>query len=247
MHLLLIGCEVILRELCEAVARSPHVVDVRFLTKGLHDLGAKAMRAALQEAIDAVELAPESRDAIVLGYGLCGNGLLDLEARSIPLVIPRAHDCLTLLMGSRTVFEHYFQDHPGTCFRSAGWLERGKEIEPLAQARTGTGFTLDALIERYGEDEGRYLYEELTRYRQVYQQLTYIETGLEPDRRFEDQARAEARQRGWRFEAVPGDLTLFRRLLAGDWDDRDFLVVPPRHRVVPTYDERVIAAEAITP
>ncbi len=245
MRLLLIGCEVILRELCDAAARSPHIVDVRFLTKGLHDLGAKSMRAALQEAIDAVD--PGRHDAIALGYGLCGNGLVGLEARSIPLVIARAHDCITLLMGNRTTFEHYFQDHPGTYFRSAGWLERGKDIEPLAQTRTGTGLTLDALIARYGEDEGRYLYEELTRYRQVYRQLTYIETGLEPDRRFEDQARAEARERGWRFEAVPGDLTLFRRLLAGDWDDRDFLVVPPRQRIVPSYDERVITAEAITP
>ena len=52
MRLLLIGCEVIIRELCDAVARSPHVIDARFLSKGLHDLGGKAMRAALQEAID---------------------------------------------------------------------------------------------------------------------------------------------------------------------------------------------------
>ena len=45
MRILLIGCEVIIRELCDAVVRSPHVVDARFLSKGLHDLGARAMRA----------------------------------------------------------------------------------------------------------------------------------------------------------------------------------------------------------
>ncbi len=37
MRILLIGCEVIIRELCDAVTRSPHVVDARFLSKGLHD------------------------------------------------------------------------------------------------------------------------------------------------------------------------------------------------------------------
>ena len=66
------------------------------------------------------------------------------------------------------------------------------------------GFTLDALIERYGEDNGRFLYEELTRYQQTYQQLTFIETGIEPDDRFEAEARSEAAGEGWGFEKVRG-------------------------------------------
>ena len=46
-----------------------------------------------------------------------------------PLVLPRAHDCITLLMGSRTEFERYFQDHPGVYYRSTGWVERGADLE----------------------------------------------------------------------------------------------------------------------
>ena len=38
-----------------------------------------------------------------------------------------------------------------------------------------------AMIAKYGDDNGRYLYEELTRYRNTYQRMTYIATGLEPD------------------------------------------------------------------
>ena len=143
-----------------------------------------------------------------------------MEARSIPLVLPRAHDCITLLMGSRSRFETYFQDHPGVYYRSTGWVERGADLEPLARNQTGMGFTLDALIERYGEDNGTFLYEELTRYQQTYQQLTFIETGIEPDDRFETEARAEAVEKGWKFEkvrrrpgAVPG--TARRRLGRG--------------------------------
>ena len=52
----------------------------------------------------------------------------------------------------------------------------------------------------------------MNRYQQTYQQLTFIETGIEPDGRFEDQARAEAAERGWRFEKVARQLDLFRRL-----------------------------------
>jgi hypothetical protein len=247
MRILLIGCEVIIRELCDAITRSPHVVDARFLSKGLHDLGARAMRAALQDAIDEVEEKAEKYDAIALGYGLCGNGLAGLEARSIPLVLPRAHDCITLLMGSSSTFERYFQDHPGVYYRSAGWVERGADLEPLARTQTGSGYTLDALVERYGEDNGRYLYDELTRYRQTYQQLTFIETGIEPDEHFEAEARAEAVEKGWRFEKVRGDLSLFRALVSGAWDPDGFLVVPPGHRIVARPDQGIVAAEGVTP
>ena len=52
MRILLIGCEVLIRELCDAIVRSPHVVDARFLTKGLHDRGARVMREGVQAAID---------------------------------------------------------------------------------------------------------------------------------------------------------------------------------------------------
>src|SRR5262249_44052245 len=156
------------------------------------------------------------------------------------------HDCITLLMGSRTEFERYFQEHPGVYYRSAGWVERGADLEPLARTQTGAGYTLDALIERYGEDNGRYLYEELTRYRQTYQQLTFIETGIEPDGRFESQARAEAVEKRWRFEKVRGDLGLFRGLLSGEWNEIDFLLVPPGHRIVARPDHGVVKAERIT-
>jgi hypothetical protein len=243
MRLLLIGCEVILRELCEALTRSPHQVDVEFLPKGLHDLGARAMRHDIQGRIDAADGGPS--DAIVLGYGLCGNGVAGLEARSKPLVLPRAHDCITLLMGSRHRFEEYFRDHPGVYYRSIGWVERGQGLVPMARDRTGLTFTLDALVERYGEDNGRYVYEELTRYERAYSQLTYIATGVDPDDRFQAAARAEAAEKRWRFEAMAGDLALFRRLLAGEWASEDFLVVQPGQRIAASYDEGIVKAEAV--
>ncbi len=105
------------------------------------------------------------------------------------------------------------------------------------------GYTLDALIERYGEDNGKFLYDELTRYQQNYQQLTFIETGIEPDGRCEAEARVEAAEKGWRFEKVQGDLKLFRGLLAGDWDDANFLVVPPGHRIVARPEQGIVAVE----
>lgn len=239
MRFQLISCEVLFREMCDAVARSPHEVNVRFLSKGLHDLGGKRMRRELQQEIDQ---APAC-DAVLMGYALCGNGLDGLEARTVPLVLPRAHDCIALLMGSRQRYGEYFDANPGTYFRSTGWIERGRKLHQLAMGQSISGESLGDLIERYGEENGRYLYEEFTRYRQHYRQLTYIETGLEADSRFEDQARQEAADRGWMFSKVAGNLDLFRQLVNGEWPEEHFLVVPPGGRAVASYDERVIRCE----
>jgi hypothetical protein len=244
MRIALVGCEVVLRELCDAVVRSAHQVDLVFLSKGLHDLGAKAMREEIQARIDSADAGPA--DAIVLGYGLCGTGLAGVAARTKPLVLPRAHDCITLLMGSRRRFDAYFSEHPGVYYRSAGWVERGQGLVPMARDRTGVTYTLDALIEKYGEDNGAYLYEELTRYQRAYSGLTYIATEIDPDDRFEAEARAEAATHGWRFERLDGDLSLFRRLLAGDWADGDFLVVPPGGQIVFAGDDRVVRFEGVS-
>lgn len=240
MRLKLISCEVLFREMCDAVARSPHHVDIEFLPKGLHDLGSGEMRAELQAAVDRTD--PALYAAILLGYGLCGNGLSGLRAVRVPLVIPRAHDCIALLFGSRQKYREYFDENPGTYFRSTGWLERGQGLVQLAQQRTGIGAKLEELIAKYGEENGRYLYDELYRYQSAYRRLTYIETGLEPDGSFAERARAEAGEKGWAYSSVRGDLTLFQRLVRGDWDTADFLAIEPGWEIAARYDDDVLAA-----
>ena len=245
MRLKLISCEVLYREMCAAVARSPHQVDLEFLPKGLHDLGGESMRARLQEAADGVDAT--QYEAVLLGYALCGNGVAGLVSRTLPLVIPRAHDCIALLMGGRERYRNYFENHPGVYFRSTGWLERGEDLDQatlgVVRDKTGAGYTLEELIARYGEDNGRYLFEQFNGYQRNYRQLAYIATGLEPDGRFEQQAREEAARRGWQFETIRGDLRLFERLVAGEWDEDDFLVVPPGWCVKATYDDGIIQIE----
>ncbi len=244
MRLKLITCEALYREMCDAVARSPHQVDIEFLPKSLHDQGSAGMRRELQQRVDRV---PVGYDAVLLGYGLCGNGLHGLAARSIPLVAPRAHDCITLLLGSSERYLEYFDSHPGTYFRSTGWLERGESATQLARPRSGTTYTLEELVAAYGEENGRYLFDEMTRYQRSYSTLAYIETGLEPDTSFEQRARAEAAARGWTFEKLRGDLSLLYRLVSGAWDAREFLVVPPGARIAARHNRDIISIEEIAP
>ena len=119
-------------------------------------------------------------------------------------MLPRAHDCIALLMGSRERYQAYFEGNPGTYYRSTGWLERGKGLQQLTHNTMGFDESLEAMIRKYGEDNGRYLYEEMTRYRSQYRKLTFIETGLEADGKFVAEAAAEARGKGLEFRTPAG-------------------------------------------
>jgi hypothetical protein len=245
LRLKLIACEILYRELCAAVARSTNQVDAQFLTKGLHDIGQAGMSSRLAEELAQVD---ESRyDAVLLGYALCSNGLVGLGARSVPLVIPRGHDCITLFFGSKERYLDYFQKNPGTYFKTSGWIERGDALaqvgpDSIAQ-KSGMMQTFEELVAKYGEDNARFLYDQLCNMTRNYGQLAYIEMGVEPNGRFERETSELARQRGWKYDRVQGDMALIQALVDGPWDNDRFLVVQPGQRVAASFDDGIIKAD----
>jgi hypothetical protein len=245
MRLKAIFCQVLTREVEEVLRRSPHSVDLEKLTMGLHSLGTQ-MRPPLQERIDAADGA--GYDAILLGYALCGRGTEGLRAGKTQLVLPRAHDCIGLLMGSRQAYQTYFEGHPGVYYRSPGWIEYQEPGQTLVPAFAAAKDTLgerrsrEDLIAQYGEENGSYLYEEFSSYRKNYTGVTYISTGVGPEGEFRAQAREEAVKEGWTYEEVQGSLTLLERLFNGDWDEKDFLVVPPGKAIAANLGESIVDA-----
>jgi len=225
-----IACEIVFRELCLLAAQSPHLIDVEFLRKGLHDAGKKTMCDTIQNAINQVDI--KSYDAIILGYGRCNDGVVGLKAPDIPLIIPKAHDCITFFFGSHQAYQDYFAQFPGTYYRTSGWTERGNPGDDSVMAQLGLDRTYQEYVEKYGEDNAKFIMESLGNWVQNYEYLAYIEMGLPCDPGYCRLAQEEAESKQLQFRLLQGDMRLLRLLLEGQWNPEDFIIVNPGQTVL---------------
>lgn len=200
---------------------------------GLHDHPA-GLRGRLADAIAEAE-ADLRVEAVVLVYGLCGLALVDLKPQRCLLVVPRAHDCITLFLGSKERYAAWMQSQPGTYWYAPGWnRERrvpGPDREAHLRAKYAGKFEpedIDALVAMDRESFAHHNH------------AAYVDHGLPGDgdhRRYAEQC---ADSLGWRFAPQAGDPRLLRDLLHGPWDAERFLVVEPGHRIAFSADTAIV-------
>lgn len=237
----LIACNVFMREAAWCVTSSPDVVDVEFTELGEHSRP-ENLRAILQSRVDAVEASGKKYDAVMLLFGLCGNSTVGLQARSTQLVIPRAHDCCTILLGSRQRFVEHFGDNPSTPFSSAGYLERGEYFlrtndDGSQSVQTGgSGDTLKAYIEQYGEEDGRFIYEQMHPQIVGDHKAVFIDLPETRALGYAEQFLQKATAAGKQAVRLDGDIRLIRNLIHGHWNADEFLIVPPGGKIQGVYD-----------
>ena len=239
---IIITCGVLSRECYFCAAKSRNIIDVRVLEQGLHDMGDARMSARLQKEIETVQA--DAYEAILLGYGLCNNGVGGVHS-ALPLVVPRAHDCITLLFGSKEKYLAYFNENPGTLYRSVGWMERGRSHKANPESVTtqmGLNRTFEEYVEKYGEENAKYLMEVLGDEFKHYNRLAYIDTGIGDFRHYKEAVRTDAADRGWQYDALEGNVDLIQQMMDGEWNPDDFLVLKPGETVQPSYDEGIIAS-----
>ncbi len=247
MRLKLISCEVFLREFSFFAAQSRHLIDAVFHPFGLHDTP-HLLREEAQKAIDATP--PGRYDYILIGYGLCSRGTAGLVAREVPLIIPRAHDCITLFLGSKERYIHEFTGHPGTYYYSSGWVERKDGVTQQGHVRMlkeeERKQRYEDYVRRYGEDNAKYLIEMETEWLNSYRRAAFINVDNlgDPDA-YRDFAGRMCQKYGWEYAEIQGNSSLIRRFLDGYWDDADFLIVKPGQRIEDAHDPGIIRVEEI--
>jgi hypothetical protein len=237
----LISCPIFQREIDDCLARIDCPPDVVYLPLGLHGDAGEVALAAIQAAVDEVD--PEGFDAFLIGSGVCNSGIRGLVARALPLVIPRVHDCISLLFGCRRRYAAFFESQPDSYFFTSGWIDSAEAdglsiTTNMVSSQLGLDYELSALIEKYGEDNGRYIYDQLKP--RQYGQHVYVSSGCREESALIEQARQNAEQKGCPLQVVEGNVEILETLLCGPWDDDRFLVVPAGKQVTVTYDDRLI-------
>ncbi len=232
--------------------QSPHQIDVKALDAGLH-ARPNDLRLMLQAEIDQTS-HEGGYDAVILFYGLCGRGAAELVSRDIPVVIPRAHDCITLFMGSAEAYLRQFRKHPGTFYHTLGWIN--KKINPKNREATELYLNFGKegydrhpefrqLALKYGEENAQQILAFFDRWKQHYTRGAYIDLGFPGEEELAEFTRQMAEAFDWQHEVISGDPELMRAVLSGDWPDERVFVLPPNSRSVATGDDRVFAAVAI--
>lgn len=242
-HYIALTCSALARSVYAAAAIAKPVISVRLFDQGLHN-APRSLRGRLQAAIEAVQ--PGECDAIVLAYGMCGTATLGLTARHTPIVIPRAHDCITLYLGSRQLYQQEFDAFPGTFWYSLDYLERNPSSSAVALGAASIQLSeaiYQEYIEKYGQENADYLMQVMGEWGKHYNRAVFIDTGLGDGAVYEERARQQAEARGWRFEKRAGDRRIITRLLDGDWPEAEFLVVPPGHSITQAAGELLIQAQ----
>jgi hypothetical protein len=196
-RIVLLSCQV-LRDLLSALLPDGLVEEVVYMDYGLHRVPT-AMTPTLQEELDEID----EPSLVVLGYGLCGNGLRGLWAGKHTLLVPRVDDCIALLIGSRSAYLREFEREPGTYWLSKGWLESGSH--PLKE--------YEEYVPRWGADQAMWLMDQQY---QHYERLVLVAHSQEDLDEYRVQAQAVARfceRWGLRYEEMLGSDAYLRRLV----------------------------------
>ncbi len=245
MRLKIIACKVLYREISLLSANSENIIDVTYIRQGMHD-SPKKLKEILQDEINKIDNSNDiyshfsqmdsDFDALLLGYGLCSNSIAGIKSKKYPIVVPRAHDCITLLLGSKEKYKQIFdENHGGVYWYSCGWIENccppGKDRIDIFYKK---------FLEKYSEKKAKFLIETERSWYKEYSMAAFINwKGIKNDH-YRNYTKECAEYLNWKFEAFEGDDSLLKRFIDGKWNEEDFLIVPPGRELTQSLDNDVM-------
>jgi hypothetical protein len=221
LPVVILACQVLQDQLVRMLPEG-FAQDVILMDYGLHRVPSK-MTPALQEVLDRIE----EPSLVVLGYGLCGNGLRGLRAGVHTLLVPRVDDCIALLLGSYQAYMREFEAVPGTYYLSKGWLESGSH--PLKE--------FEEYVPKYGPEEAMWIMDQQYQHYERLVLVAHTQADLEAYRPQAQEVARFCQRWGMRYEEMLGSDRYVQRMVhvAADLEQAngDFLVIPPGDEIHP--------------
>ncbi|MEI7910119.1 MAG: DUF1638 domain-containing protein [Verrucomicrobiota bacterium] len=234
----LLICDVFEQELALVTTGASHIIEQRVFEIALHDRP-EVMRGILQQAVTELD-ARDDIAAIVLLYGLCGLGTVGLHAQRHPLVIPRAHDCRAVFLGSKEEFARRQDACPGCYYYTPGW-----NLARRVPGPDRVEFLKESLSERFDPEDVEFLIDSEREMWRSYDTAAFIDLGTAAAAREAGYTRDCATELGWNFEHIQGDIGLLHDLIWGPWDDERFQTVPPGWQLGHCPDAAIMRVEPI--
>lgn len=214
-HVALVACQVMEPEL-EWVRKDYQHVDILYLDQGLHRTPQK-MADQVQALVDQ---AAETADRIVLGYGLCSNGIVGVAARKQDLIVPRCHDCIAFFLGSPEIYRIDFESRPGTYYLTPGWIAEGKDPLTIVE---------DEYEPKFGRETAEWIKKEELKH---YTHIVLIDTGVAKMEPLRKRAKENAAFFNMQYVEVEGkSLDYFVKLVQGPYREDEFIRLKPGEAV----------------
>jgi len=205
-----IACRVMEPELERVRAEAEEEVEILYLDQALHRTPTRLL-GQLQEKIDQ---AAQRASRIILGYGLCSNGVVGVTARQQGLIIPRCHDCIALFLGSPSRYQEVFRQKPGTYYLTPGWIAEKKD--PLGILEENTA--------KFDRETAEWVMEEELKH---YTHIALIDTGVEAMAPLRARAIQNAEVLKKQYEEIQGSLEYFREIVRGPYEEDKFICLKP--------------------
>ena len=205
MKTVVLSCRTLEDELNAALKRSGKEYDVVWLESGLHNVPAK-LSTRIQEELDRIEA-----DRVLLAMGFCGNAMAGIHG-SFEMILPRADDCISLLLGSverrmkigRDLAAYFFTD---------GWM-RGERNIIVEYEHT---------LKKYGPELTASIMEMMYSH---YRTLAILNCGVGDVSALMERTRDIAATLGLEQRELPGTLAYLTELFTGPWPEERYITLP---------------------
>jgi len=235
LKLKLISCEVLEREALHCAGTAGVHIEIEYTEKAAHEKP-EMLQKRIQDIIDR----SKDYDAILLGYGLCGNALNGLRAEGCRLVVPKAHDCCTLFLGSKKRFNELFEGRESMSWGSTGYCEKDGGYLRNSEIGSIIGYdrTYEQYVEEYGKENAKYIWETIHPERES-DDVLFIKIPETYDHSVYNEFEKEMTESGKIITVEEGNMSIISKLVNGDWDD-DFLIVEPGNEISALYDKEEV-------